>query len=551
MTKKLRSCIFVLIATLLLPLTAGCATTAPQSDIVILFTSDVHCNFDGKIGYSGLAAYKKSLSENAHVVLVDCGDAVQGNYYGAVSDGAYAIEMMNLVGYDFAAIGNHEFDYGLQQFSKLASDLQAQYLACNIEYSGSGENLLSDVKPYEIVKYGSVSVAFIGISTPESITSSAPTYFMENGELVYDFCSGENGKELYEQVQKTVDECKSKGADYVVALSHLGDSESSSPYTSTELIAATTDIDLLLDGHAHSTVPCRMAVNSLGEEVPVAEAGMGLEAIGQAVITSNGMITVGLISEYTQKDQAVSEHITQLSEKLDAQLQQVIATSEVSLTAQENGIRLVRNRETTAGNFCADAYRLFSGADIGFINGGSVRAELPKGEVTYGNLIDMLPYGNTLCVVKATGQEILDALEHASRYVLDHTEENGKFAGESGAFLQVSGLKYTIDTSIDSTVTTDENGMFVSVGDNRRVKDVRVLENGEYVALQPDKTYTVASHNYLIKDCGDGFNMFADNEFVIDEGIVDYQMLIDYITNFLNGSIHKEDAQIEGRITVI
>lgn len=552
MAQKFKSVILVLIAVLIFPLCTGCAEKEEiqQSDIVILFTSDVHCNFDGSIGYAGLAAYKKAMSEKCHVTLVDCGDAVQGNYYGAVSNGGYAVELMNLVGYDFAAIGNHEFDYGLERFGEIVSESKAQYLACNIEYTGSGKNVLSDVKPYEIVKYGDVSVAFVGISTPETITSSAPAYFMEDGKMAYDLYYDENGTRFYERVQKTIDECKAEGADYVVAIAHLGDDVSSAPYTSTELIAATEGIDLLFDGHAHSTVPCRMTANRAGKLVPVAESGRGLDAFGQAVITSNGLITVGLITEYNVKDEAVASHIDSLEKELEDQFNKVIANSKSDIKTHKDDIRLVRNRETTAGDFCADAYRAISGADVGFVNGGGIRAELSVGDVTYGNMISMMPYGNKLCVVEATGQEIVDALEFASRHTLSITDENGNAVGENGGFLQVSGLKYTIDTSIASSVETDDIGLFVSVGDTRRVSDVQILQDGQYVPIDVSKTYTVASHNYLIKDCGDGFTMFSDNKLIIDEGLTDYEMLIEYIVNHLGGTIGENYNTIDGRITV-
>lgn len=552
MAQKFKSIILVLVTVLILPFCAGCAEKEElqQSDIVILFTSDVHCHFDGSIGYAGLAAYKKAISEKAHVVLVDCGDAVQGTYYGTVSTGSYAVDMMNLVGYDFAAIGNHEFDYGLDRLAELVSASEAQYLACNIDYTGNGQNLLSDVKPYEIVEYGDTSVAFVGISTPKSITSSAPYYFAEDGELVYDFHNDEDGTRFYECVQKTVNECKEAGADYVVALSHLGDENSASPYTSTELISKTEGIDLLLDGHAHSTVPCRMITNKAGKTVLVAEAGTALESFGQAVITSDGFITVGLITEYDQKDETVASYITDLSYEFETQYDRVLASSDTNLTTQNNGIRLVRSRETNSGDFCADAYRIVSGADIGLINGGGIRAEISKGDVTYRDLISIMPYGNKLCVVEATGQDIIDALEFASRYTLGITAENGNAVGENGGFLQVSGLKYTIDTSVESSVKTDDSGIFVSVGESRRVSDVQILQDGEYVPIDESKIYTVASHDFMIKNCGDGFSMFKDNDLIIDEGIADYEMLIDYITNHLGGTIGENYNDPDGRITV-
>ncbi|MBR5157660.1 MAG: S-layer homology domain-containing protein [Clostridia bacterium] len=222
-------------------------------EIAILYTNDVHCGIEDNIGYAGLAAYKKETEAlYDYVTLADCGDAVQGDLVGTVSDGEYIVDIMNELDYDFAVLGNHEFDYGMEQLSSLIEKSNAQYLGCNISYTGKNKNLLEKVKPYKILEYGDTKVAFIGVTTPESYTKSTPTYFMEDGEYVYELERGNDGKDLYDNVQKYVDECENQGADYIIVLAHLGDAEESSPYTSVELIEATDGIDVVLDGHSHS-----------------------------------------------------------------------------------------------------------------------------------------------------------------------------------------------------------------------------------------------------------------------------------------------------------
>lgn len=521
-------------------------------DIIILYTNDVHCSIDENIGYAGLVSYKEYVQEKTpYVTLVDCGDAIQGGAIGTVSDGSYLVDIMNCAGYDFAVLGNHEFDYGMEQLADLIEKADAQYLGANLAYSGSGENVFSEVLPYEIVEYGDRSVAFVGVSTPESIAKSTPSYFMEDGEFVYSFC-GENEEELYDCVQEKVDECRAKGADYVVVLSHLGDEEESAPFSSRDLVRETEGIDVLLDGHAHSVVPGRVAQNKNGEAVLISSTGTQLQNIGQLVITAGGFLSTGLISDYAGKDADTDAYIRKIQATYEADMKKVVANSDVSLSCSDvNGIRLVRNRETTIGNFCADAYRKIGDADIAFVNGGGIRADLPAGEITYEDMIAVHPYGNRLCVVEATGQEILDALELGSSATAAQTEENGNAAGESGGFLQVSGLKYVIDTSVASSVQLDENGMFLSVDGARRVKDVQVMdEDGQYVPLDKDAVYTLASHNYLLKEAGDGFTMFADHQFVIDEGMTDYEILIRYMADELNGHPGEAYTEVEGRIIV-
>lgn len=551
--KKVKVLTLSLLLALLIGLMGGCGSDDGQQDIVVLYTGDVYCAVDENIGYAGLAAYKKQVEEETpYVALVDCGDALQGDAIGTISQGEYLVDIMNKVGYDFAVLGNHEFDYGMERLAELMEMSDAAYLGCNVDYTGSGENALSALQQYEIVDYGDTKVAFIGISAPESISQSTPAYFMdENGDIVYSFCS-DSGEALYSRVQETVDSCREEGADYVIALTHLGDDESSAPFRSTDLIAGTSGIDAVLDSDSHSAIDSDMVENEEGREIPLSSSGTGLENIGQLTITPEGDITPRLISDFEEKDSDMESFIADIQSEYEEELQQVIAGSDVELTTEsEDGVRLIRNRETNLGDFCADAYRQIAGADIAFVNGGGIRADLPEGDITYEDILAVHPYGNHLCVVEATGQEILDALEMGSRSTMAETGDGEKAAGESGGFLQVSGLRYTIDTSVDSTVKVDKDGMFVSCGQQRRVKNVEVLQDdGSYEPIDVDETYTLASHDYMLRQSGDGFTMFADNEMVVEEGMVDYQILITYISDYLGGSIGEQYSSPDGRITV-
>lgn len=547
-----RGIVYLLLLTLIVSCFGGCSANN-GNDIIVLFTNDVHCGINEDIGYAGLAAYKKNIqAKTPYTLLVDCGDSVQGDVIGTVSKGGYPAKIMKSVGYDLAVPGNHEFDYGMERLAELMELSGAEYLACNLEYSGERENVIDGIKPYSIKEFGKTRIAFIGICTPESITSSTPSAFMdENGEFVYDFLGGDDGRKLYDKVQQTVDECREKNADYVIALAHLGTDENSAPFRSIDVAMNTTGIDVILDGHSHSVIPCQIVKNKNGNDVLISSTGTKLNNIGQLVITQSGNITVGLISDYPSEDSDVSAYIQEIQGLFESDMERPVAKSDVDLPITENGIRVVRSRETGIGDLCADAFRAAANADIALINGGGIRADLPAGEITYGDILSVMPYGNSLCCVKASGQEILDALEAASRNVLPEISDGENAVGENGGFLQVSGLKYTIDTAIASTVELDENGMFISVGDKRRVKDVQVFANGEYTPIDPNKIYTVASHNYLIKEGGDGLNMFMDNELMIDEGMLDNQVLIAYINDRLNGTIDDSCGKTQGRITVV
>lgn len=449
-------------------------------------------------------------------------------------------------------MGNHEFDYGMEQLKENINRFNGKYLGCNFTYTGQKENALSQIKPYEIVSYSNTKVAYIGVTTPYTTASSSPAYFMENGEFVYGFSSGNNGEDFYNVVQKNINECKQNGADYIILLTHLGDGDEFLEYSSASLIENTSGVDAVLDAHAHSQIPSRYYISKDGKDVLLSSTGTKLANFGQLVITRDGLITTSLISKYDKSSTEIEEYVKLIKSLYEDDMNKVVAKSLVDLNGYStDGIRLVRIRETNIGNLIADAYRIISGADIGFVNGGGVRADIKKGDVTYADIISVNPYGNMICVVEATGQQILDALEVGCSRVKGVISENGNATGEYGGFLNVSGLKYTIDTSTESSVIFDENNMFVKIDGARRVKNVYVLnENLEYELIDPNRTYTVASHNYLIKSGGDGINIFMNNKLILDEAMSDYQVVINYIVNNLNGTIDQKYESIEGRIII-
>ena len=546
MKKKLLALTLVLMLLL-----AGCGSAAPaetpaptpaeetaylglDNDIVILYTNDVHCGVDDNLGYTGLAAVKNALeAQGKHVVLVDNGDAVQGDTIGTLSNGEYIIDIMNEVGYDVATPGNHEFDYGMDQFFALTEQANFPYVSAN--FVDSDGNTVLD--PYVIKDVAGVKIAFVGISTPKTITTSTPKYFQDdNGNYIYSFQQDETGEKLYAAVQSAVDAARAEGAQFVIALAHLGIEEDCSPWTSSEVIVNTTGIDAVLDGHSHSMIQGEKVKNKDGAEVLLSSTETKLAYIGCLTIKDDGSMSTTLIS-----DNGMKEFIGGIQEEFEELVNTVVASTDVDLIIKDpaSGERIVRVSETNLGDLCADAYRAMSGADVAIVNGGGVRADIPAGDITYGQIIAVHPFGNEMCVVECTGQEILDALELGC----------SKLPAESGGFLQVSGMTYTVDLNVESTVKLDENGMFVEVEGERRVKDVTI--GGE--PLDPEKTYTLASHNYKLKDCGDGYSMFADNVFLQDSVMIDNQVLINYIVDVLGGTVGEEyaDPYGQGRITII
>lgn len=542
---------------------AAAGSEPGPGDIVILYTNDVHCGVDQvskdgsvtNIGYAGVAAYKKAMEGQVgekFVTLADAGDAVQGDAIGTLSQGRYLVDIMNKVGYDIFVPGNHEFDYGMDRMLELMKSLDAKVISSN--FTDLKANKLV-YEPYTIVTYGegdkAVEVAYVGITTPESFTKSTPAYFQDSsGKFIYGFEEGNKGQELYDAVQNAVDAATAKGADYVVAIGHLGIDAQSSPWRSTDVIANTTGIDAFIDGHSHSTVESDVVKNEAGESVILTQTGTKLAAMGRMVIDGDGKITTKLITGYSEQDKGTADFIANIEKDFADDLAAKIGKTEVALTINDpaTGKRLVRSGETNLGDLSADAYRYVLGngktgaesgpADIAFVNGGGVRTSIDAGDITFGEVIAVHPFNNVGCVVKATGQEILDALEMGAREVPE----------ENGGFLQVSGLIYTIDTSVKSTVVVDDKKNFVKVEGARRVKDVKVGT----ASLDPNKTYTLASHNYMLRDGGDGINMFRDNELVVQPVLLDNQVLINYIQDNLKGTVGKEysDPYGQGRIQI-
>ena len=523
-------------------------STSSGESVYVLYTNDIHCEVSG---YPALAAYRAQLLENGeNVVTVDAGDAIQGEAIGAQTKGSAIIDIMNTVGYDYAIPGNHEFDYSLSTFLDLTKNADFTYLSANFVDLQTGSTVFT---PYAVKDFDGKKAAFIGICTPETYTKSTPVYFQdENGNYLYSF--SENT--FYETIQNTVDQAREDGADIVIAVGHLGINGPASGWKSTDVIANTTGIDVFIDGHSHETIANSIYQNKDGEDVPLTSTGTKFDNFGimkiQMDASNDISITTQLLhpSEVTyDSSEAASEAYHSVQNKIDhynqelSYLYEVLGTAEIELTINNaEGVRRIRSGETNLGDFVADAYRSICQADIALVNGGGIRASVSAGDVTRKSLMDVNPWNNAMCVIEASGQQILDALEHGARNLPE----------ENGGFLQVSGLTYDIDTWKESPVIMDEQGTFQSIdpAKERRITNVKV--NGQ--ALEPDKMYTVCGSVYTLQNSGDGFTMFKNDKVVAQDNLpTDATMLISYFTDVLNGRItagQYGNIAGEGRIII-
>ncbi|WP_191400229.1 5'-nucleotidase C-terminal domain-containing protein [Flavonifractor sp. An306] len=551
-----------MLSALALPASAAEETGATEDGVVILYTNDVHTYIDNNVGegnengltYSKVAALKDSY-DNA--LLLDAGDHIQGTAYGSMDKGETIIKLMNAAGYDAATLGNHEFDYGMEGCMQAIEWADYPYLSCNFYHEKDGVAGDPVLDSYKVFEVDGVKIAIVGITTPESFTKSTPSYFQdENGNYIYGIAGGEDGSALYAAVQEAVD-AASKEADYVVALGHLGVDASSKPWTSEEVIANTTGLDAFIDGHSHSTVEMKEVADKNGDTVVLTQTGSYLNAVGQMTIAADGTITTKLLSGEDLAEVTPDADVKAIEDawvaEINTQLGQVIGHISDTLDNYDaDGNRLVRKQETNTGDFAADAlYYLFDNmdldVDVAIMNGGGIRNEAITGDISYLTCKSIHTFGNVACLQTVTGQQLLDALEWGAK---DATADGSV---ENGGFLQVSGLKYTINTAIPSTVQQDDKGVWTGgpTGDYR-VTDVQVLNNetGAYEPLDLKASYNLAGYNYTLRDLGDGFAMFDGAVNVLDYVMEDYMVLANYVQSFENGEVTGY-AQPAGRITLV
>ena len=509
-----------------------------KSDVTILYTNDVHTYIDKqspKLTYAAIADLKQSY-QNAgkDVLLVDAGDHVQGTAYGSMDEGASIIKLMSAAGYDVATPGNHEFDYGMDRAKAIMKEADFPYLSCNWVDLRTTLRVLPSVK---VFVRGGRRIAFVGVTTPETFTKSTPAYFMDKAQrkYIYDIQGGEDGKKLYDAVQKAIDKAKLL-ADVVIGLGHLGVDPSSSPWTSEEVIAHTSGFDAFIDGHSHTVMENKQVQDASGKAVTLTQTGSYFANVGEMTIAADGTITTKLIPTHEGMDAGIAAMQTGWVNTVDDMLGEKIAVgdSDFYVSDPATGKRRIRSAETNLGDFVADGiYTYFNEVeklhcDLAIMNGGGIRADVPAGDWTFKTCKQVSPFGNVACLMSVTGKQIQDALEFAARFA----GEGGK---ENGGFLQVAGATYEIHTDIPNTVQTDEKNVWIgSATGTPRVQNVKIYDkaSGSYLPLDPGATYALAGMNYTLRNLGDGFAMFDGAELIKDYVSEDYLVMSTYAMIF-------------------
>ena len=529
-----------------------------SDDIIILHTNDVHCAVNDNIGYDGLMLYKKELQRKyKNVLTVDAGDHIQGNIIGLLSKGIDIIRIMNKIGYNASTIGNHEFDYNIPALKNCSEKLTCGYICANFCYR---KNKAKIFKPYKIIPVGNKKLGFIGVVTPQTLTK---TYLHsltdDEGKLIYDFLAGNNSKDLYDELQKKIDSLKEiEKVDYIIILDHLGDeSDTYTIYNSSRLISQLSGVNVMIDGHTHK-IYNKTCKDKDGKDVILAQTGTKLSNIGVIKIKTNGEIISEIIDTVPEPEvKEGAEIVDRNGQKVwvDTEMKNFLITIENSHSEELNkkiGYTnfpfnvhteptkdyhkfTCRSEECTLGNLIADSMRYIGKSDIAFKNSGGIRNGLDEGDITYKDILNILPYSNEIVTKDISGQDILDALELGAKFLPEKAPK----------FIQVSGIKYDINIYINSTVVLDESEMFVKVNGKRRVSNVFIGNE----KLDKKKIYKIAFDKF-VADGGDGYTMFGKYEDYYSTSIVDNEGLMKYIKDYFNETIPVTYNQTEGRIHI-
>jgi 5'-nucleotidase len=462
-----------------------------------------------------------------NVLLLDGGDRFTGTLFHQQYRGDDQIQIMNALGYDAMTLGNHEFDDGEEVLLNFVSGLEFPVVSANVDWASFAE-LDELIDEFAIVEVGGEQIGIIGLVTPDT-----PELTKASDELTFN-------ADLIGVTQAAIDALTAEGVNKIILVTHVGLD------VDMQIAAGVTGLDVIVGGHSHSllsnayvasegTYPIAVE-DAEGNIVYIVQAGSNTRYLGrldltfdaEGVVTSAGGDTI-LLSRYITPDPELEAIVTELAGPIEElRATPIGAEATVFLTGDRTVCRV---EECNLGNLLADALRAETGAQIAITNGGGLRADIDVGEVTLGEVLTVLPFGNLTATFDLTGADVIAALENGvSRVVV----ENGEVvrAGANGRFPQVSGVRFSYDPTLEA---------------GSRVSDVEVLNAaGEYEPIDPEAVYSVASNDFM-RQGGDGYTMFAENAIdPYDFGTPLDQVLAQYMT----ANTPLAPAQ-EGRITVV
>lgn len=446
------------------------AALAAETAVTVIHTTDAHGRSGGYAAVAALVQKYEAAGEN--VLLLDSGDIFHGLPQANLERGGSIASVMSKVGYDAVTTGNHDYNYGADRLKELGGMSGAQILAANVK-DEAGEPVFGE---YKIWDFDGFKVAVFGLANDNTKTKTAPS----NTEgIIFE--------DDIETAEKIVGFLEDK-ADYIIALTHIG-SETESEGTSIELAEKVDGIDLILDGHSHNT--------NDGIEVGdtmLVSGGCYQESADVVTVLNDGTEKFEryFITKDSPEDEEIKKYAEEIEKVQEELLLEKVGKTDVFLNAE---YPIVRTGETYFGDLICDAYRAQTGAQIAVENGGGIRASIPAGDITKGQVYQAFPFGNYIVTKSVSGADFVQILEDSVAEV----------AEIGGSFLQISGAGYTYDSSAEP---------------GKRVSDVTV--DGEPIELE--KEYIVATNNYV----GEKFSKFAESPTLNEYGASD-EALIAYL----------------------
>ncbi len=503
---KVLSLLLVLVFTFMPTIAAAAKSSSlDKKDLsgytVILHTNDTHGravpdSYNGYMGFTAVSALKKQYqAAGAEVILLDAGDTLHGLPFATLEQGESIVQLMNLAGYDAMTPGNHDFNYGTDTLLTLSKTMKFPLLSANVIKKEDGSQVFNTSI---IIEKNGVKYGIFGISTNETAFKTNPNN-VKNIEFT----------EPMKAATAEIAALKEKGADVIIALSHLGTDESSL-YTSALLAQKVDGIDVLVDGHSHSTFETGLMTG----DTLLVSTGEYFKNIGVVMIDPKGNKSAELVNstKFTDTDADMDVMVKERNDVQNQKLSEVVGYTSVYLDgAREH----VRSKETNLGNLTADAMREATGADVALTNGGGIRDSIKIGNITKKDLVTVFPFGNYVVTEYITGEVLLQTLEVGT----------ASYPELMGSFPQVSGITFTIDASKPA---------------GKRVTNAKV--NG--IAIDPEAKYLFATNDFLAVG-GDGYTMLSDFPIENEYGALE-EILISYI---------KEQKEIkietDNRIAVI
>ena len=498
-------------------------------DLTIIHTNDTHANLDNAPKRATLINGLRA--ENANNLLLDAGDVFSGTLYFNEFEGQADLALMNYMQYDAMVFGNHEFDLGSSAeghsaLAEFVGGADFPMLGANIDFSGdsnmaplvAGEAFTKTATNGQIYsgivkEIDGEEVGVFGLTTAETADISSP------GAIEF--------TDYLEAAEEAVKWFEGEGVNKIIALTHIGYDDNPAFDNDRTLAAEVDGIDVIVGGHTHTKL---LPPQQVGDTI-IVQANEYDKFLGQLDVTfdADGNVT-NFVGEHhevalAQADAEATAILKPFKDEVET-----LKETEIGVDANVflNGTRGefgIRASETNLGNFITDgmlakAKQINPDTTIALQNGGGIRASINEGPITYGEVLTVLPFGNALAIMEVTGQELLDALEHSVR----------QFPSENGGFLHVSGMFFNYDGKAPA-------------GD--RVLSAFVDNGEEYVELDVEETYTVATNSFTAKG-GDGFDSFgaayADGR-VTEPGFTDWEMFVEHAETFADEGIEPYEER--------